>query len=146
MIRRPPRSTLFPYTTLFRSLQGARSAASIQSALRVARDDPVGRGMPLHHEGTAAPGVGAVRHLACDRAGALFRLRLSAQSAAKSGVTPWLRSRPRVTRGRPASPELALRGPDLGPILLAFCPKLFAAQGPLAPPLGSRPATHARER
>src|SRR2546427_3757601 len=24
MIRRPPRSTLFPYTTLFRSLQGAR--------------------------------------------------------------------------------------------------------------------------
>src|SRR2546429_4862177 len=24
MIRRPPRSTLFPYTTLFRSLQGSR--------------------------------------------------------------------------------------------------------------------------
>src|SRR5256885_13249527 len=24
MIRRPPRSTLFPYTTLFRSLEGAR--------------------------------------------------------------------------------------------------------------------------
>src|SRR5437868_9549773 len=28
MIRRPPRSTLFPYTTLFRSLRG-RSAASL---------------------------------------------------------------------------------------------------------------------
>src|SRR3712207_8649438 len=27
MIRRPPRSTLFPYTTLFRSPQGLRSAA-----------------------------------------------------------------------------------------------------------------------
>src|SRR2546430_8066262 len=27
MIRRPPRSTLFPYTTLFRSLKGARSIA-----------------------------------------------------------------------------------------------------------------------
>src|SRR3712207_7954508 len=27
MIRRPPRSTLFPYTTLFRSRRGARSAA-----------------------------------------------------------------------------------------------------------------------
>src|SRR2546422_5435553 len=27
MIRRPPRSTLFPYTTLFRSLQGHRPAA-----------------------------------------------------------------------------------------------------------------------
>src|SRR3712207_7454271 len=26
MIRRPPRSTLFPYTTLFRSLNGARNA------------------------------------------------------------------------------------------------------------------------
>src|SRR3989442_1897936 len=26
MIRRPPRSTLFPYTTLFRSLRGARRA------------------------------------------------------------------------------------------------------------------------
>src|SRR3712207_7869571 len=31
MIRRPPRSTLFPYTTLFRSLRGGR------------RGDPVGR-------------------------------------------------------------------------------------------------------
>src|SRR5258707_10611518 len=28
MIRRPPRSTLFPYTTLFRSLAAARAAAS----------------------------------------------------------------------------------------------------------------------
>src|SRR3712207_9541476 len=27
MIRRPPRSTLFPYTTLFRSLSGGRLAA-----------------------------------------------------------------------------------------------------------------------
>src|SRR2546430_10499347 len=27
MIRRPPRSTLFPYTTLFRSLEGARDEA-----------------------------------------------------------------------------------------------------------------------
>src|SRR2546430_5268130 len=28
MIRRPPRSTLFPYTTLFRSLTGGSAAAS----------------------------------------------------------------------------------------------------------------------
>src|SRR2546429_5595525 len=28
MIRRPPRSTLFPYTTLFRSISGARFTAS----------------------------------------------------------------------------------------------------------------------
>src|SRR2546422_7957138 len=41
MIRRPPRSTLFPYTTLFRSLQAA--------AFAVARDeiDPVGMSEPL---------------------------------------------------------------------------------------------------
>src|SRR5437764_9745188 len=29
MLRRPPRSTLFPYTTLFRSCQGLLSAAAI---------------------------------------------------------------------------------------------------------------------
>src|SRR5690242_20977992 len=29
MIRRPPRSTLFPYTTLFRSLPGLRAVAEI---------------------------------------------------------------------------------------------------------------------
>src|SRR5256885_12179428 len=32
MIRQPPRSTLFPYTTLFRSGQGARSDASVALA------------------------------------------------------------------------------------------------------------------
>src|SRR3712207_8785966 len=32
MIRRPPRSTLFPYTTLFRSVVGARAAAFIVEA------------------------------------------------------------------------------------------------------------------
>src|SRR5258706_3507953 len=29
MIRRPPRSTLFPYTTLFRSLHGQREAGGV---------------------------------------------------------------------------------------------------------------------
>src|SRR2546422_3598137 len=32
MIRRPPRSTLFPYTTLFRSLEAVRSGATFQMA------------------------------------------------------------------------------------------------------------------
>src|SRR5438132_3013022 len=32
MLRRPPRSTLFPYTTLFRSLQRARGAADLAHA------------------------------------------------------------------------------------------------------------------
>src|SRR3712207_8340518 len=34
MIRRPPRSTLFPYTTLFRSLAAAPPAAPHRDALR----------------------------------------------------------------------------------------------------------------
>src|SRR2546427_2253789 len=32
MIRRPPRSTLFPYTTLFRSRASRRSRASLQTS------------------------------------------------------------------------------------------------------------------
>src|SRR3712207_8653165 len=57
MIRRPPRSTLFPYTTLFRSiglLQGSRHQAELGEALRlrvhefrrVGRDAPVPRRVP----------------------------------------------------------------------------------------------------
>src|SRR3712207_7535438 len=41
MIRRPPRSTLFPYTTLFRSPRGARPAAA-QAADRLAPGRPAG--------------------------------------------------------------------------------------------------------
>src|SRR2546425_11056393 len=37
MIRRPPRSTLFPYTTLFRSL--ADGAARLVEGLALGRDD-----------------------------------------------------------------------------------------------------------
>src|SRR3712207_7298148 len=37
MIRRPPRSTLFPYTTLFRSLLGERRAAGPDGVVRDAR-------------------------------------------------------------------------------------------------------------
>src|SRR5258708_15408913 len=49
MIRRPPRSTLFPYTTLFRSGRDARGprAADRQGpgAARAQRDDPLLRGI-----------------------------------------------------------------------------------------------------
>src|SRR2546422_6689249 len=41
MIRRPPRSTLFPYTTLFRSLDGAdRRGSREEYADAVLRDHP----------------------------------------------------------------------------------------------------------
>src|SRR5258705_12087454 len=39
MIRRPPRSTLFPYTTLFRSLPAAPCAVHRAFARRAPRDD-----------------------------------------------------------------------------------------------------------
>src|SRR3989442_8645734 len=36
MIRRPPRSTLFPYTTLFRSVEDTEVAACVQGVLSAA--------------------------------------------------------------------------------------------------------------
>src|SRR2546430_17625799 len=42
MIRRPPRSTLFPYTTLFRSLGGISRASSLVGRARFVRVCDVG--------------------------------------------------------------------------------------------------------
>src|SRR5256885_10760527 len=46
MIRRPPRSTLFPYTTLFRSAAGAGLAAIGARADRSRRQRRAGDGFP----------------------------------------------------------------------------------------------------
>src|SRR5947209_9694820 len=43
MIRRPPRSTLFPYTTLFRSRRPPRRRARLGGGLRGRRAGPHGR-------------------------------------------------------------------------------------------------------
>src|SRR5260370_15886082 len=40
MIRRPPRSTLFPYTTLFRSIDGLRDVSFLTSDL-LTNDEPM---------------------------------------------------------------------------------------------------------
>src|SRR2546427_3544577 len=56
MIRRPPRSTLFPYTTLFRSRSSPGHCESMSGCAGVRRPDP-GGGQPgrcvaaAHHEG-----------------------------------------------------------------------------------------------
>src|SRR5688572_31227042 len=51
MIRRPPRSTLFPYTTLFRSVRASASASAfpeeVVEGAGVDRQDEVGRGEGL---------------------------------------------------------------------------------------------------
>src|SRR3712207_8904643 len=55
MIRRPPRSTLFPYTTLFRSEGGARSPRT--RPLRRTRPPPPAREPPrASAERSAGPG------------------------------------------------------------------------------------------
>src|SRR5438034_7799285 len=41
MIRRPPRSTLFPYTTLFRSVPAVRVVAAVEGEIAGAVDDRV---------------------------------------------------------------------------------------------------------
>src|SRR2546427_11443929 len=61
MIRRPPRSTLFPYTTLFRS--GARRHTETRGSKRWAG----GGGAPCHRD----PGAGSAR-----AAGSLFQGRV----------------------------------------------------------------------
>src|SRR2546427_3844976 len=52
MIRRPPRSTLFPYTTLFRSHAGAAARDSAHDLLRVLRR-PASRGHLRSEEHTS---------------------------------------------------------------------------------------------
>src|SRR3712207_7815253 len=74
MIRRPPRSTLFPYTTLFRSgtdagdrgdagRQGRRHGGLPGLRRRAARED----GGARHHGGRGGGGAGPRRAPAADR-------------------------------------------------------------------------------
>src|SRR5437660_5505624 len=48
MLRRPPRSTLFPYTTLFRSGVAQVDEAGNQHRGGGAQQDPIGAGVVLH--------------------------------------------------------------------------------------------------
>src|SRR3989454_9278401 len=59
MIRRPPRSTLFPYTTLFRSLGGIPGGGEVA----IGRDDPRSRkhALPRHATVLALQGPGDAR-------------------------------------------------------------------------------------
>src|SRR2546430_10571359 len=50
MIRRPPRSTLFPYTTLFRSSGRGGRVEMVGAGLVVQRHSVHGRGLPIGRE------------------------------------------------------------------------------------------------
>src|SRR3989442_1580242 len=73
MIRRPPRSTLFPYTTLFRSGRTRRERAGV-GGHRGARARWAGRDHEAHHaEGRALGSAIGVRHRHRAREGAIGR-------------------------------------------------------------------------
>src|SRR3712207_9465482 len=79
MIRRPPRSTLFPYTTLFRSKPAAR---------RITPRDGLGDGYPRRMEGEVRP---------ADRRRIARRLERAAGALSTTAVSrmeqemPWFR-------------------------------------------------------
>src|SRR3989454_5045468 len=58
MIRRPPRSTLFPYTTLFRSRRTPRATPGRRAAARPRRAAPAGRPQRGQRPGRRARGAG----------------------------------------------------------------------------------------
>src|SRR3712207_8855968 len=62
MIRRPPRSTLFPYTTLFRS--GADAARTVDDHVAGATAAPAARRMGRRAARAVDRGAGPVRQLA----------------------------------------------------------------------------------
>src|SRR5689334_23930365 len=66
MIRRPPRSTLFPYTTLFRSLVHRVAAGLRRTADRVTLDD-----VDLGVARVGGPAVGELARQSADRQQAL---------------------------------------------------------------------------
>src|SRR3712207_8520394 len=62
MIRRPPRSTLFPYTTLFRSMEElAGETLSRPGSLRVAADDEERDEIRAEHDALREDGFAADR-------------------------------------------------------------------------------------
>src|SRR5207249_5661988 len=82
MLRRPPRSTLFPYTTLFRS-RGSAASGPTADASMPSRDSREAR---LHHAGARqqrSPPPSAAR-LPTVAATASFALRMQASTRARS--------------------------------------------------------------
>jgi len=113
MIRRPPRSTLFPYTTLFRSILGSLISSGYRSGVAGALD-----GLPHAASAAAGESVGAAGQVAAtlpqpqgaaltDAAHAAFvhamnTTALTAAAAAVAGALIALAFLPRPARARRA--------------------------------------------
>src|SRR2546422_5163460 len=55
MIRRPPRSTLFPYTTLFRSIVGTEDTFHLEAGVYLLRDTLTSLGAVMRTSATGIP-------------------------------------------------------------------------------------------
>src|SRR2546422_3305925 len=97
MIRRPPRSTLFPYTTLFRSRPATRAAAARAVAGNGARDR---RSAPRSEEHTSE--LQSRLHLVCrlllekKKTERAWAMRVDARHEAQDVALPVERVRPGV--------------------------------------------------
>src|SRR2546430_17217253 len=110
MIRRPPRSTLFPYTTLFRSreLPGARAPANLVVPHR---------GEPVQEPSDATPDRRCLAGRGAARGGSRgHRGRARARRAARPGATGPGSAVAREARGVPveARGRVELRGDGIG--------------------------------
>src|SRR5687768_17806102 len=65
MIRRPPRSTLFPYTTLFRSLRTRPAAAPLRRSASSRRRRNRGRSLPPSRSEEHTSELQSRLHLVC---------------------------------------------------------------------------------
>src|SRR3712207_8525284 len=111
MIRRPPRSTLFPYTTLFRSLGGQRGHADA-----VGGEPTDGQPRRERHRGAVqqAEGVGVLAEV---------RPGLRRDGHAGSGAQKGQRLRRRRATRPPTTPPDSAAAPTVGtPILAALRP------------------------
>src|SRR2546430_7631911 len=92
MIRRPPRSTLFPYTTLFRSLAQEDLVAGLGRGVRTGKVFPVFCTSGLHRSEEHTSELQSQSNLVC-------RLLLEKKKPARTLLT-----RPMVSRFRPPRP------------------------------------------
>src|SRR3989475_3176260 len=125
MIRRPPRSTLFPYTTLFRSLDDHRARVEVE------RGEQLEQGRPPRHR-AALPVQRDVDRIV-HRVSSRTMLR-----AAASGSGASHNARIAATPYAPAARSSRIRSGVTPPIASTGSPSaLISASGP--DPSGSRP-------
>src|SRR3712207_8569831 len=96
MIRRPPRSTLFPYTTLFRSRVPPdlrHRAGGLDAGGAAAHDDEGEVGVALHRVGLALRQLEGQEHAAADLQRVLQALERSAEHTSELQSRQYLVSR-----------------------------------------------------